>query len=369
MAQSPLVMNRSRSRIPNHVDENSENNMDSHSRLSTPQRTPFVPMQSALVGIRERLEQQMSESGSLKVKERISPGLAQLRNTPGRGLKEKQKLLAQKHQEAKSKVNTDGANVGGGISIWPEMDNMRLTKQEVINLTSLCVLLMLLVVFFFVQLHGKLMSSLDEFATELAVFHSGHDISFATQELFDIGLIEWHKAYQNMIVDLHSTFDQNFADSCVTYQICVITYIVGIITLLYWLADNMWARSKLTPNRIKIWVTLLVVIGSWTSLIVILLVRAYKVERRVEDNVISLSNLLGDLVLTDLDISRYRQILHYWQTRCLPPTSQGSLTVLGLVPLQDVTYYLQYYSLPIVTAIFTPILRLLISLKDIYSAT
>jgi hypothetical protein len=52
-------------------------------------------------------------------------------------------------------VNADGASVGGGISIWPEMDNMRLTKQEVINLSSLCVVLMLLVAFFFVQLHGR----------------------------------------------------------------------------------------------------------------------------------------------------------------------------------------------------------------------
>jgi hypothetical protein len=85
MSQSPHVVKKLRSRIPNHLDENNEY-MDSQSRVATPQRTPFVPMQSALVGIRERLEQQMNESGSLKVKERISPGLAQLRNTPGKAI-------------------------------------------------------------------------------------------------------------------------------------------------------------------------------------------------------------------------------------------------------------------------------------------
>jgi hypothetical protein len=38
-----------------------------------------------------------------------------------------------------------------------------------------------------------------------------------------------------------------------TYQLAVVLYILGILTLLYYLADNIAAPSKLTPRRIKIW--------------------------------------------------------------------------------------------------------------------
>ena len=68
-------------------------------------------------------------------------------------MKDKQKLLSRKHQEAKSKVKE--LNVGGGVSLWPDMDNMRLTKQEVINLSAFCLVLVMAVILFFYQLHGK----------------------------------------------------------------------------------------------------------------------------------------------------------------------------------------------------------------------
>ena len=38
-----------------------------------------------------------------------------------------------------------------------------------------------------------------------------------------------------------------------TYQMAVLLYITGILTLLYYLADNIVAPGKLTPHRIKIW--------------------------------------------------------------------------------------------------------------------
>lgn len=72
------------------------------------------------------------------------------------------------------------------------------------------------------------------------------------------------------------------------------------------------------------------------------------------------------LVESPVELSLYHSILQYWRTRCLPPTSPGVLSILGLMQVQDVTYYLQYYSLPVVTAICTPIIKLILSLRTVY---
>ena len=73
------------------------------------------------------------------------------------------------------------------------------------------------------------------------------------------------------------------------------------------------------------------------------------------------------MVYTSHDMTSYERVLLYWRTRCLPPTSRGTLTVMGVLTLQDVMYYLQYYSLPIVTALLSPVIKLVVSLKEIYS--
>jgi hypothetical protein len=75
--------------------------------------------------------------------------------------------------------------------------------------------------------------------------------SYTGKSKFDTVL--WTHRLFSFQAGLHSTFDINLADSCLAYQICVVTYIFGVATLLYWLADNMWTKSKLTPYRIKIW--------------------------------------------------------------------------------------------------------------------
>ena len=72
------------------------------------------------------------------------------------------------------------------------------------------------------------------------------------------------------------------------------------------------------------------------------------------------------LVQSDLDLGKYDRILLYWQTRCLPPTSTGVLSIMGLFQVVDVAYYLQYYSLPVLTALCTPIVKILLSLKAVY---
>ena len=76
----------------------------------------------------------------------------------------------------------------------------------------------------------------------------------------------------------------------------------------------------------------------------------------------------GNLVYaSDLDLTTYHNVAAYWSGRCLPPRGRGTLSILGLVPVADVTYYLQYYSLPVITALLTPVVRLVLALRHVYS--
>ena len=64
-----------------------------------------------------------------------------------------QKDLIRKHQEAKSRVNYV-SGVGGGVSLWPAMDDMRLSCNEVIVLLVSSLSLMLITGAIFLFLHG-----------------------------------------------------------------------------------------------------------------------------------------------------------------------------------------------------------------------
>ena len=68
-------------------------------------------------------------------------------------MREKRQVLVDKHDETRR--NADTLNIGGGISLWPDMEDMRLTRAEYIKL---CLLLVLLVVFtciIFETIRGK----------------------------------------------------------------------------------------------------------------------------------------------------------------------------------------------------------------------
>ena len=66
----------------------------------------------------------------------------------------------------------------------------------------------------------------------------------------------------------------------------------GIFTLLYFLVDNVFSKSRLTPGRIKIWVSLLCVVTTWTVLAVYLLTIAQTVEVKTRSAVYSLNEEL-----------------------------------------------------------------------------
>ena len=63
---------------------------------------------------------------------------------------------------------------------------------------------------------------------------------------------------------------------------------------------------------------------------------------------------------------RYDHILRYWTVRYLPPNGQGVLSILGIIQFNSVLHYIQYYSLPIITALITPIVKLVLSVLHVY---
>ena len=65
-----------------------------------------------------------------------------------------QRELAKRHYEAKSKL--DGiSGIGGGVSMWPAMDDMRLTSADTVRLAAICVVLVLTTVAVFYAFHGR----------------------------------------------------------------------------------------------------------------------------------------------------------------------------------------------------------------------
>ncbi|XP_038078146.1 uncharacterized protein LOC119745686 [Patiria miniata] len=340
--------------------------------FATPRHPPKQGMEEAVVGrgngalgvVRNRLEKTLLGGDNEDEEKHVSPSLRQLRMTPGRAL-QKQKILERKHHEAKSRAHNLG--VGGGVSLWPQMDNMRLSQREVAALSAVSLLLIVGVAMLFQHLHGAVVDRLKSFNKQLAKFSAVNKIEATSQEDLDKSVLGWHLAFTNLMDSIHIEFDPQWLKIFGMYHICAVVYIICIALLLYYLAENVFTSSRLTPHRIKIWVSLLVVTGTWSLLMVYLLSQAQQLETRVEANVQMLSNYLSDLVFLDLNLERYKNVLLYWQTRCLPPTTAGTLSIMGLLQVRDVAYYLQYYSLPILTALVTPVVRLMLALKEVYS--
>lgn len=90
-----------------------------------------------------------------------SPTLAQLQSRSERRsgyVHAAQRELQKKHHDAKSKVH-GMSGIGGGVSLWPAMDDMRLSTREVNWLVVVCVLLIVATMTVFLACHGELRSA------------------------------------------------------------------------------------------------------------------------------------------------------------------------------------------------------------------
>ncbi|RUS91857.1 hypothetical protein EGW08_000428, partial [Elysia chlorotica] len=145
-----------------------------------------------------------------------------------------------------------------------------------------------------------------------------------------------------------------------------LTYVLGLVILVYYLLDNMLAHNKLTPSRIKKWTCLLALISTWTSVMSYGLVLAHQLEATLVGCVQEFSAALAQLVVSSLDLSTYQAILLYWRSRLLDNASTGVVNVLGVVPVRHIVHYLQFYCVPIVTVIVCPVLRLCYACVSVY---
>ncbi|CAG2230999.1 unnamed protein product [Mytilus edulis] len=169
--------------------------------------TPTVmstPSRSGLYHLRERLERQIENSQG-KLEKQISPTLEKLKMTPGRVLKDRE-LLASKHSSVRQKA--DKLNVGGGVCLWPGMDDMRLSRREIVEILFVSVFLLAAVVIAFNKLHGSTIEELYKYHNVLKDFHGNHYIS-VSQSSLDSGLQRWHKEYRKLIQQIHSSFDMS----------------------------------------------------------------------------------------------------------------------------------------------------------------
>ncbi|GFS14691.1 hypothetical protein ElyMa_003169000 [Elysia marginata] len=294
--------------------------------------------------------------------DKVSPGLIRLRMTPG-VLREKQQRLITQHEEIRQKG--DKLLAGGGVSLWPQMLQMRLTQQEVIALAVQAIVLSVISMWMLHKLHGETFGKLQALTVQAETFAKDHPISETlNQTEFHGQITNWHKDFLQLTNSVLEQFRMRKMSAwCKLYSL---TYGAGLVTLVYYLLDNMLALNKLTPARIKKWTCLLSVIGTWTLIMSYGLVLAYQLEAILTGCVQRYSAALAELVVSPLDLTSYQAILLYWRSRLLDDVSPGVVSVLGVVPVRHVVHYIQFYSVPIVTVIVIPVVKLCCACIAVY---
>ena len=85
-------------------------------------------------------------------------------------MKEKQKELIHKHEQIRQ--NSDKLSVGGGVTLWPNMNQMRLSRREVVLLMLTCFALMAGTGWLFMFLHGEFGCQFDSYFSVLVLLGS-----------------------------------------------------------------------------------------------------------------------------------------------------------------------------------------------------
>jgi hypothetical protein len=169
----------------------------------------------------------------------------------------KQRELTRKHQEAKSNIeNCPG--LGGGVTLWPTMNDMRLSKRETIHLVFLSTFLTIGCIAVFYSLHGSLMKRLDNSFHQLVNFHLQNALVLdGTEDMFRTSLKQWHKSFHLLIISIEKAVNVNWKDSSLSYSFFWLSYFSGVCGLLYLFIESIFARNRLSPRRIKVWYVLM----------------------------------------------------------------------------------------------------------------
>ncbi|XP_035827980.1 uncharacterized protein LOC101853432 isoform X2 [Aplysia californica] len=211
------------------------------------------------------------------VDDKVSPGLARLRMTPG-AMREKQRQLIRKHNAIRKR--SDQLQTGGGVSLWPNMKEMRLSKSEVVKLSLQAVALCIFTKLILQTLHGDSFQKLQNYTTLVQTFCTNNSILRTTnEEQLRTQVLLWHTGLLELTNQVQSYFNMPVTTS--SYQLYIFSYLIGLGVLVYYLLDNILAKNKLTPSRIRKWTCLLIVIGTWTVVMAHGLLLAYSLEKQV----------------------------------------------------------------------------------------
>ncbi|KAL8567167.1 hypothetical protein ACOMHN_033069 [Nucella lapillus] len=205
------------------------------------------------------------------------------------GLKEKQRELIKKHEQIRQ--NSDKLNVGGGVTLWPNMNQMRLSRNEIVTLVLACLVLVLLMGLLFVQLHGETFRIMGRLTSALIAFGESHPIrNTGRQADLKVSLLAWHSDFRKLMDGVDMSL--NVSPPSAGYQVYIACYVLMLLVLIYFLGDNVFSNSKLSPGRIKKWVCLLLVMAHWTAMLCVMFVAAYQLESAIIQNVLLLSEKL-----------------------------------------------------------------------------
>lgn len=164
----------------------------------------------------------------------------------GGKVQELREELDKLHHEAKSKVK-EGMGVGGGVSLWPAMDDMRLSREDVWKLSLLSVVLVICTFAVFNFYHGGCMvcgvgsgcatlcsagthlSQLKSYTTQLQQFPLSHSLLRHTShpDLFRQELLTWHRDFLNLQNSIHQDFDVVWAETSASSNLILALYIVS----------------------------------------------------------------------------------------------------------------------------------------------
>ena len=127
-----------------------------------PRSKPSTQPRSRIMAMKDRWEHSQLESDSRgresesRLKENLSEGRGSAAVTRGPGtVYAAQRELVRKHYEAKSKIDRI-SGIGGGVSIWPAMDDMRLSQADAIKMAFICAALVVATMVTFYCFHGQL---------------------------------------------------------------------------------------------------------------------------------------------------------------------------------------------------------------------
>ena len=135
----------------------------------------------------------------------------------------KQRVLTSKHQSARS-----GPGVGGGITMWPGMDDMRLSQTETLQLTAAALCLVVGSMCLFMYLHGPLLSQLEQYSVELLSFPAAHPLIVdQTEYIFVQSLQDWHRSFYRLLVRIDSEVNVKWRSVSPLYSTFWVLYMVS----------------------------------------------------------------------------------------------------------------------------------------------